>query len=146
MLSVFFQRLLDRKTKLTTEGDGGNFSCGLCHGTSGNDQGAGETCQPGRSAPSGARRAGGARAFMEPLCLSALSLSFGPSSRCSWTRVGFSVRRQVSKLISREDKRKVFRLLLYTSISPMYLFLCRLPAQSEGLDTCLWRVQVCVCV
>ncbi|KAK1899270.1 Kalirin, partial [Dissostichus eleginoides] len=49
-----------------TQRDGGIFSCGLCHGTSGSDQGAGETCQPGCSTPSRARRDGGARFFMEP--------------------------------------------------------------------------------
>lgn len=48
----------------------GNSSRGLCHSTSGSDQGARETCQPGWSTPNRARRDGGARVFMEPLCLS----------------------------------------------------------------------------
>lgn len=58
--------LLLGKTKLTTVGvrRGDTFSCGLCHGTSGNDRsGTRETFQPDRSTTSGAGRAGGAGSF-----------------------------------------------------------------------------------
>ena len=123
---------------------GGDFSCGLCHCTSGSDQGARETCQPGWSTPSRARRAGGARVFMEPLCLpphapvSPLSfvsfILFSLPHTSLWqkahntkTPTRLSGKWQVSKL-----KRKFclsFRLPKCPSVYPsIYLFLHRAAA------------------
>lgn len=146
----------------------GNSSRGLCHSTSGSDQGARETCQPGWSTPNRARRDGGARVFMEPLCLSlhpcpstllclfhSFSLSLTHTSLWQNWKLTTCRRQQVYHREGRwtcwtrpEEKRRKFCPFFpfaYMSICPIYLFISPsgscLPVESEGLGICLW----CVC-
>lgn len=159
VVSVFFFSLeaSEQKNKSYNRGEtGGNFSCGLCHGTSGNDQGAGGDLSAGAGALRAGRDGPGEPGvFVEPLCLSALSLSFPLSlslfthtlkhshtseAGAFGTSASFPLRRQV-KLISREENEKVFPFALVYICPPMHLLVESLRDQVHvcGVSVCMFK-------
>lgn len=122
-----FRRLLVRKQNLQQRETRDFFSCGFCHSTPGNDQGARGTCQLGWSTPSGARRAGGERVFVEPLCLSWFCLfhthhcdTTGSSKLLDGSKF---IKGNAGEQVELDQRRKgescpSFRLLICVSVQP----------------------------
>lgn len=135
----------------------GIFPVGLCHCTSGSDQGARETCQPGWRTPSGARWAGGVRGSLRSLsvspftlvspfyfvsfilfCLSLSDTSFW-LNRKLWAFVDANkfIREMAGEQVELSQRRKFCLLFHLLSCLSIHLFISllssRMPGCSEGL-------------